>query len=199
MRRLDWGGFDLSDCVAAGPGCPGRVRSHPSHRARRRRHPGFAVGTRSQKKGGHSARRFRNCSLVQACGVFQEYSEAGKGLYSPGSQKQDLEHPPTHRDTTAMNGAQLFKIQRDSSELMNGPPAYGTKGTIRPTRENHAQDCVRCHSNLGRTDLQSRDAKLRTTLLREPLWPTDLQRTRVRRPAGMYHAFEGSKQELRRI
>jgi hypothetical protein len=39
------------------------------------------------------------------------------------AQKQDLKHPPAHRDKTAMNGAQLFKIQSDSLELMNGPPA----------------------------------------------------------------------------
>jgi len=32
-------------------------------------------------------------------------------------------HPPAHRDNTAMNGAQLFKGQDESSELISGPPA----------------------------------------------------------------------------
>jgi len=31
--------------------------------------------------------------------------------------------PPAHRDNTAMNGAQLFKGQDESSGLMSGPPA----------------------------------------------------------------------------
>src|SRR5580698_2167871 len=32
---------------------------------------------------------------------------------------------PAHRDKTAMNGAQLFKAQGQSSGPMTGPPAYG--------------------------------------------------------------------------
>jgi hypothetical protein len=53
---------------------------------------------------------------------------ARRGLCYPGSQKRDLEYPPAHRDKTAMNGAQLFKIQSDPSELMNGPPAVNCQG-----------------------------------------------------------------------
>jgi hypothetical protein len=48
-----------------------------------------------------------------------------------GSQisKRDLEHPPAHRDKTAMNGAQLPMTHGDSSGLMSGPPATASHGS----------------------------------------------------------------------
>lgn len=57
---------------------------------------------------------------------------AGRGLCYPRSQKRGLEHPPAHRDNkAAMNEAQFFKIQSDSSELMNEPPADYSKLRVR--------------------------------------------------------------------
>jgi hypothetical protein len=40
-----------------------------------------------------------------------------------GKKWADVVQLPAHRDSTAMNGAQLFKAQCDSSVLMDGPPA----------------------------------------------------------------------------
>jgi len=41
----------------------------------------------------------------------------------PRSQRRDLEHPPAHRDKTAINGAQLLMAHGVSTGLMSGPPA----------------------------------------------------------------------------
>jgi hypothetical protein len=35
----------------------------------------------------------------------------------------DVDQPPAHRDSAAMNEAQILMAQSDSTELMNGPPA----------------------------------------------------------------------------
>jgi hypothetical protein len=58
------------------------------------------------------------------------------------SLQQNLWHPPAHHDKTAMSGAQLFKVQSYSSELMNGPPA-GADSWIKKgleDRDNHRSD-----------------------------------------------------------
>jgi hypothetical protein len=67
---------------------------------------------------------------VEGRGVWA-YGFAGGGFPGPKSETwamrpvlwADVDNPPAHRDSAAMNGAQLLMAYGDSSGLMSGPPA----------------------------------------------------------------------------